>query len=300
MITRQIALGLGLTGIILFSTKALFAKLAYQYGADAISLLLLRMVFSLPFYMFFALYKNQEKITVAKNDYLWVILFGFLGYYLASYFDFKGLEYIKASLERLILFTYPTFVILLSFIFFKIKISSYQLFAILITYLGICIVFLPEIEVSDPSTTLKGSLLVLLSAVTYASYIFGSGWLIPKFGARRFTSYVMIISSVLIIFQFMFESKMSINVLAFPKGVYIYGLLIALFSTVIPSFLISYAIKELGASQFSIFGSIGPISTVLLAYLFLEERLSSLQIIGGVVVIMGVFAAEYFKRNPKT
>ena len=162
MITRKIALGLGLTGIILFSTKAIFAKLAYQYRADAASLLLLRMVFSLPFYIFFALYKNQ-KITVAKNDYLWVLLFGFLGYYLASYFDFKGLEYIKASLERLILFTYPTFVILLSFIFFKIKISSYQLFAILITYLGICIVFLPEIEVSDPSTTLKGSLLVLLS-----------------------------------------------------------------------------------------------------------------------------------------
>ena len=210
------------------------------------------------------------------------------------------MEYIKASLERLILFTYPTFVILLSFIFFKIKISSYQLFSILITYLGICIIFLPEIEVSDPSITLKGSLLVLLSAVTYASYIFGSGWLIPKFGARRFTSYVMIVSSVLIIFQFMVESKMSINVLFFPKGVYIYGVLIALFSTVIPSFLISYAIKELGANQFSIFASIGPISTVLLAYLFLEERLSSLQIIGSVVVIMGVFAAEYFKRNPKT
>ena len=209
------------------------------------------------------------------------------------------MEYIKANLERLILFTCPTFVILRSFIFF-IKISSYQLFAILITYLGICIVFLPEIEVSDPSTTLKGSLLVLLSAVTYASYIFGSGWLIPKFGARRFTSYVMIVSSVLIIFQFMVESKMSINVLFFPKGVYIYGLLIALFSTVIPSFLISYAIKELGANQFSIFASIGPISTVLLAYLFLEERLSSLQIIGSVVIIMGVFAAEYFKRNPKT
>jgi drug/metabolite transporter (DMT)-like permease len=166
--------------------------------------------------------------------------------------------------------------------------------------LGICIIFLPEIEVSDPSITLKGSLLVLLSAVTYASYIFGSGWLIPKFGARRFTSYVMIVSSVLIIFQFMVESKMSINVLFFPKGVYIYGVLIALFSTVIPSFLISYAIKELGANQFSIFASIGPISTVLLAYLFLEERLSSLQIIGSVVVIMGVFAAEYFKRNPKT
>tara|TARA_X000001036_G_C20670742_1_gene802374 strand:- start:14 stop:916 length:903 start_codon:yes stop_codon:yes gene_type:complete len=300
MMTRQIAIGLGLTGIILFSTKAIFAKLAYQYEVDAINLLLLRMTFSLPFYLFFAFYKNQEKVTAAKNDYLWVLLFGFLGYYLASYFDFKGLEYIKASLERLILFTYPTFVVILSFIFLKIKISRYQLYAILVTYLGICIVFLPEIEINNPSTTLRGSLLVLLSAVTYASYVFGSGWLIPKFGAIRFTSYVMIVSSILIIAQFMVESKMNVNVLIFPKEVYIYGLLIALFSTVIPSFLISYAIKELGANQFSIFGSIGPISTLMLAYLFLEERLSSLQLLGSIIVMMGVFTAEYFKKDPKT
>lgn len=298
--TRQIAIGLGLTGIILFSTKAIFAKLAYQYEVDAINLLLLRMTFSLPFYLFFAFYKNQEKVTAAKNDYLWVLLFGFLGYYLASYFDFKGLEYIKASLERLILFIYPTFVVILSFIFLKIKISRYQLYAILVTYLGICIVFLPEIEINNPSTTLRGSLLVLLSAVTYASYVFGSGWLIPKFGAIRFTSYVMIVSSILIIAQFMVESKMNVNVLIFPKEVYIYGLLIALFSTVIPSFLISYAIKELGANQFSIFGSIGPISTLMLAYLFLEERLSSLQLLGSIIVMMGVFTAEYFKKDPKT
>ena len=117
MMTRQIAIGLGLTGIILFSTKAIFAKLAYQYEVDAISLLLLRMTFSLPFYLFFAFYKNQEKVTATKNDYLWALLFGFLGYYLASYFDFKGLEYIKASLERLILFTYPTFVVILLYSF---------------------------------------------------------------------------------------------------------------------------------------------------------------------------------------
>ena len=161
-------------------------------------------------------------------------------------------------------------------------------------------VFLPEIEINNPSTALRGSLLVLLSAVTYASYVFGSGWLIPKFGAIRFTSYVMIVSSILIITQFMIESKMNVNVLIFPKEVDIYGLLIALFSTVIPSFLISYAIKELGANQFSIFGSIGPISTLMLAYLFLEERLSSLQLLGSIIVMMGVFTAEYFKKDPKT
>ena len=300
MVTRQIAIGFGLTGIILFSTKAIFAKLAYQYEVDAIYVLLLRMVFSLPFYLILAFFENEKKVTATKNEYLRLLLLGFLGYYLASYFDFKGLEYIKASLERLILFIYPTFVIILSFIFLKIKISRYQFYAILVAYFGICIVFLPEIEISTPSTTLKGSLLVLLSAVTYASYIFGSGCLIPKFGTRRFTCYVMIVSSIMIITQFIIECEMSVNLLNFPKEVYMYGILIAIFSTVIPSFLISHAIKELGPNQFSLFGSIGPISTLMLAHVFLEERLSTLQILGSVVVIMGIFATEYFKVDPKT
>ena len=300
MVTRQIAIGFGLTGIILFSTKAIFAKLAYLYEVDAINVLLLRMVFSLPFYLILAFFKNEKKVTATKNDYLRLLLLGFLGYYLASYFDFKGLEYIKASLERLILFIYPTFVIILSFIFLKIKISRYQFYAILVTYFGICIVFLPEIEISTPSTTLKGSLLVLLSAVTYASYIFGSSCLIPKFGTRRFTCYVMIVSSIMIITQYIIECEMSVNLLNFPKEVYMYGILIAIFSTVIPSFLISLAIKELGPNQFSLFGSIGPISTLMLAYVFLEERLSTLQVLGSVVVIMGIFATEYFKVDPKT
>ena len=300
MVTRQIAIGFGLTGIILFSTKAIFAKLAYQYEVDAIYVLLLRMVFSLPFYLILAFFENEKKVTATKNEYLRLLLLGFLGYYLASYFDFKGLEYIKASLERLILFIYPTFVIILSFIFLKIKISRYQFYAILVAYFGICIVFLPEIEISTPSTTLKGSLLVLLSAVTYASYIFGSGCLIPKFGTRRFTCYVMIVSSIMIITQFIIECEMSVNLLNFPKEVYMYGILIAIFSTVIPSFLISHAIKELGPNQFSLFGSIGPISTLMLANVFLEERLSTLQVLGSVVVIMGIFATEYFKVDPKT
>ena len=300
MVTRQIAIGFGLTGIILFSTKAIFAKLAYLYEVDAINVLLLRMVFSLPFYLILAFFKNEKKVTATKNDYLRLLLLGFLGYYLASYFDFKGLEYIKASLERLILFIYPTFVIILSFIFLKIKISRYQFYAILVAYFGICIVFLPEIEISTPSTTLKGSLLVLLSAVTYASYIFGSSFLIPKFGTRRFTCYVMIVSSIMIITQYIIECEMSVNLLNFPKEVYMYGILIAIFSTVIPSFLISHAIKELGPNQFSLFGGIGPISTLMLAHVFLEERLSTLQVLGSVVVIMGIFATEYFKVDPKT
>jgi len=263
-------------------------------------MLLLRMVFSLPFYVFFAFYRNSEKSIATHKDYGLLILFGFLGYYLASYFDFKGLIYVKASLERLILFTYPTFVILYSYYFLNIRINRNQLWAILITYVGILIVFVPEVDIGDQIATIKGTGLILLSALTYGAYIFGSGWLIPKFGARRFTSYVMIISSALIIVQFLVESKMQINVLALPKGIYILGFLIAIVSTVIPSFLISFAIKELGANQFSIYGSVGPISTISLAFVFLGERMTGWQVFGGLVVIAGVLAAEYYRKQVKT
>ena len=297
---RQTAILLALAGIILFSTKAIFVKLAYQFNADPITMLLLRMVFSLPFYVFFAFYRNSEKSIATNKDYGLLILFGFLGYYLASYFDFKGLIYVKASLERLILFTYPTFVILYSYYFLNIRINRNQLWAILITYVGILIVFVPEVDIGDQIATIKGTGLILLSALTYGAYIFGSGWLIPKFGARRFTSYVMIISSALIIVQFLVESKMQINVLALPKGIYILGFLIAIVSTVIPSFLISFAIKELGANQFSIYGSVGPISTISLAFVFLGERMTGWQVFGGLVVIAGVLAAEYYRKQVKT
>jgi drug/metabolite transporter (DMT)-like permease len=272
-------------------------KLAYLYEVDSVSLLLLRMLFSVPFYVVIAL---LQKPLVDKNptprDYYLLIGFGIIGYYLASYFDFLGLTYIKASLERLILFIYPTLVFFISFIFLKKSISRNQIFAILITYFGVAIVFSSELNQGQSENVILGSFLIFLSALTYASYLVGSGWLIPKFGATRFTSYAMIISSICVFVHYSFTREIA-NIFLFKTEVYWIALMMAVFATVIPSYLISFSIKTLGAGNFSIMGSLGPISTVLLAYVFLDERLTIVQILGAIVVIAGVMIAERKVKN---
>jgi drug/metabolite transporter (DMT)-like permease len=277
---------IAIVGIVLFSTKAIMVKMAYVYDVSSIHLLLFRMLFSLPFYIGITIYfKPEHPEKIVKDDYLWIIFFGFIGYYLASYFDFIGLQYIKAGLERIILFIYPTLVILIGRVFLKEKITSRQIIAILITYFGVVISFWGEIQIENDALVL-GGFFIFLSALTYASYIVGSGWLIPKFGVIVFTAYAMIISSLCVFFHYLIVDRGEL--LHYQKEVYLLGLLMAIISTIIPSFLVSLAIKKLGASNFSIIGSIGPISTIILAYILHNERLSILQIIGAIVVIIGI------------
>jgi len=269
-------------------------KLGYQFDIDSISLLLLRMAFALPFYLVMALLKKPQS-PVTRKDYLWLIGLGLIGYYLASYFDFTGLKYIKASLERLILFIYPTLVVLISFVVFRKRISRNQAFGILITYVGILVIFGTELQLENRDDVLIGGSLIFLSALTYAAYLVGSGWLIPKFGSSVFTAYAMIVSCLAVIVHYSIASPA--DLFAFPKEVYLIGFLMAFFATVVPSFLISYAIKNLGANNFSIFGSLGPVSTIGLAYFFLDERISSLQMIGAIIILLGIFIAEKKKGN---
>ncbi|WP_055445863.1 DMT family transporter [Lacinutrix mariniflava] len=279
---------LGILGIVLFSSKAVMVKLAYQYKIDALSVLFLRMLFSFPFYIVIAyIYRNEKKGEAAINtkDYQWLVFFGVVGYYLASYFDFVGLTYIKASLERIILFVYPTIVLLFNKLFLKKKITKNQKIAILITYIGIIITFGSEVSISG-SNAYIGGFFVLLSAITFASYLVGSGWLIPKFGVVRFTAYAMLISCICVFVHFGIISQ--VDIFNFPWQVYVLGLLIAVFATVIPSFLVSISIKLISSSNFAIIAGIGPISTIILAVVFLNEKLAILQIFGTVVVILGI------------
>lgn len=291
---KSLGVILAITGILLFSSKAVMVKLAYQYEVDTVSLLLFRMVFSLPIYVVIAAF-NRPKEKVAGKDYMWLILFGFIGYYLASYFDFLGLIYIKASLERLILFIYPTLVLLISFVFLRKKITRKQVIGVVVTYLGVLIIFVSELSISDDSSVILGSVLIFLSALTYASYLVGSGWLIPKFGATAFTSYAMIVSCMAVILHYSLQRPMGL--LDFQPEVYWIGLAMAIFATVIPSYLVSFAIKILGANDFSIFGSLGPISTIGLAYLFLGETLTWTQFLGAGVIIGGIVLAEKKKKG---
>jgi drug/metabolite transporter (DMT)-like permease len=287
---------LGVLGIVLFSSKAVLVKLIYRYNVDAISALLLRMLFSLPFYIVIAYYfRNENKeIPNTRNDYLWVFFFGFVGYYLASFFDFVGLTYIKASLERIILFIYPTIVLLFNKFFLKQSISKKQRFAIFITYFGIVITFGSEVSISGENTYL-GGFFVLLSALTYASYLVGSGWLIPKFGVMRFTAYAMLVSCICVFIHSMF--MLNVNLFDFPKEVYFIGFLIAVFATVIPSFLVSISIKLINSSNFAIVAGIGPISTIILAVIFLNETITLIQVIGVIIVILGIL---FVSKNKKT
>ncbi|KGK31515.1 DMT family transporter [Cellulophaga sp. E6(2014)] len=282
-------------GVVLFSAKAVIVKLAYQYKVDYLTLLLFRMVFSFPFYLAIALWKKPAQPEVIKKiDWFWLFFFGFIGYYLASLFDFMGLQYIKAGLERIILFIYPTMVVLISWIVFKKKLSRNQFLALLITYVGVVVAFWDEIGLKGEGAIL-GGFLILISAITYASYLVGSGWLIPKFGALQFTSYAMIVSTVIVVLHFLIAGNYAL--FEYPKEVYYLGLSMAVFCTLIPSFLVSAAIDRLGASTFSMFGSLGPVATILLAFAFLDERVTFLQAIGMCIVLFGVTLVAIQKRK---
>ena len=271
-------------------------KLAYNYNVDAITMLLLRMLFSFPFYVVIAyLYRNKNNdIKNTKKEYYWVVFFGLVGYYLASYFDFVGLTYIKASLERIILFIYPTIVILLNRLFFKQNITKVQSIAIFLSYLGILIAFSDEVDISGGSVYL-GGFFILLSAITYASYLVGSGWLIPKFGVVKFTAYAMLVSCFCVFIHFSLIGDT--DLFSLPWQVYGLGFLIAVFATVIPSFMVSASIKIISSSNFAIVAGIGPISTIVLASFFLNERLTLVQFFGALLVIIGIVITSLKKTK---
>lgn len=277
-------------GVILFSTKAVIIKLAYQYDIDAVSLLLLRMLFALPFYVvIFGLRRKEWKENPLTKKQLGAILsLGFVGYYLASYFDFKGLTLISASLERLILFSYPTIVLVLSAIFLKKRITVPQYVSILITYLGIAIIFLDKGGITGGSSSdlLWGSSFIALSAFAYAVYLVGSNSLIAQVGTVRLTTYSMIISCFIVILHYLITTEP--DIFNYQLEVYLLSFLMAIIATVIPSFLINEAIKRMGAPNVSIIGSLGPVSTITLSMIFLGEALTFIQYGGALVIICGV------------
>lgn len=282
---------LALLGAICFSTKAVFVKLAYRdTEVDAISLLALRMIFSLPFFVISAPVSSSRQSNVRFTNKQWfqVALVGCLGYYISSLLDFLGLQYVSAGIERLILFIYPTLVLLMSAIIFKVKIKPVQWLALFITYVGLIAAFISEADVQSAQNKnfLLGSLFIFVCAFTYAAYIVGSGRLIPVVGATKFNSYAMSFASVGVLLHFFITSDVSL--LGFSTPVYIYGFLMAVLSTVIPSYLVVAGIKRIGSDNAAIVGSVGPVSTIVMAYFFLAETVSGLQLLGTVLILAGV------------
>lgn len=278
-------------GAVLFSTKAVIVKKAFaDIQIDALSLLTLRMFCSLPFYLL-ALYVTKDKNSnspLTTRQWWHLLWLGIFGYYLSSFLDFEGLQFISAGLERLILFLYPTFVVLINAFLFRQKITGIQKIALLLTYAGIGIAYFGEMKVdfSNPGF-LSGSFLIFLCAVTYSIYIVGSGKLIPQIGATRFTTYAMLAASGGIFVHFIIRNNWNVFYSS-NSTVWLYGLLIAVVATVIPSFLISAAMKKIGSNNLAIISSIGPVSTIIQAHFILGEEMFTEQIIGTILVIAGV------------
>jgi len=282
-------------GSICFAGKAIMVKYNYlHYHVDTISLLALRMLFSAPFYLiilFFQDRKQSEAPKLTVNQWAWMLFIGLVGYYLAAFFDFWGLNYISASVERLILFIYPTMVVILSAIFLKKPIHKIQYLALVITYMGVAFAFVPDLRVGMQKDLIIGSSLIFLSSLTYAIYLIGSGEMIPKVGALRFTCYAMLISTAMIIIHY--SISIGGNLLGYQSAVYRLSIGMAVFTTVIPSFMISEGIKRIGSGNTSIIASIGPIATIIMANIFLDEIINSWQIVGTFIVLGGVLMISW-------
>ncbi len=278
-----------------FSAKAIFVKLAYNYDVDAITLLMMRMMFALPFFVVMAYIeerKTEQRIDRANT--MLIILLGLLGYYLSSLLDFMGLVYVTAGLERLILFVYPTMAVILSALFFGKTIRKEAVIALILSYAGIAFAMVHDISLSGEHVLL-GAAFVFGSTLTYSIFLVGSGEVIPKVGAKRFTAYAMIVSCMAVFMQFF--AVRDLSHFDQPMPVYGYGMAMALFSTVLPSFLLAAAIARIGASITSITGSLGPVATIGMAALFLGEPLSMAQLAGAALVLTGIFMLGKQKEN---
>lgn len=277
-------------GAILFSTKAIIVKKAFaDTHIDALTLLTLRMVFSLPFFLIaaFIISSKSDNVKMNKKQWLQLLVLGISGYYLSAYFDFTGLQYISAGLERLILFLYPTFVLLINRVFFKQTITRIQMVALALTYLGIAIAYFNEMRFdTDNPYFFWGSFLIFACSVTYAIYISGSGKVIPFVGAAKFAAYSMLIATAVLFIHFIVRGDYSGVTQA--QSMWTYGLLISIVATVIPTFMLSAGLSKIGSNNVAIISGIGPVSTILQAHWVLGEKIHTAQIIGTVMVVAGV------------
>jgi drug/metabolite transporter (DMT)-like permease len=290
-----------LLGAILFSTKAIIVKLAFgATHTDALTLLTLRMVFALPFYVVAAFLVSGQKTNVRMTGRKWLLVagVGMCGYYISSLLDFIGLQYVSAGLERLILFLYPSFVVFINALVFKQRITNIQKWALLLTYSGIAIAYLGELSIDTSKQGLYfGSFMVFLCAITYSIYIAGSGKIIPLVGANKFTAYAMLAATAGIFVHFAIAGNG--QVLATGKALWGYGLLLAVVATVLPTFIISQGLKSIGSNNVAIISGVGPVSTILQAHFFLNEPVFASQIFGTVLVVFGVLLLSWRRAAPK-
>jgi drug/metabolite transporter (DMT)-like permease len=277
------------SGAALFSTKAIFIKLAYMEQANAALMLALRMIISLPFFMgvgIYAAYKlhRQSKLP-GWHMALQALLVGLVGYYLSSQLDFAGLLFITAQLERLVLFTYPIFVLFLGWLFFKARITMFSIVAAAITYAGLVVVFMSALP-SGGKNTIIGTALVLGCAFTFAAYQLFAKKIISAMGSMLFTSIALSGSGFASIAHYCvvsggFDFSSSPRFFWLSAGT-------AIFATVIPSFLVNAGLSRTTPQTTSMIATISPLITISLAVWILNEPFTLADAIGSAMVIAGI------------
>jgi drug/metabolite transporter (DMT)-like permease len=277
---------MAITGSIAFSGKAIIVKLAYRYGVDAVTLIMYRMLFALPMFAIMAWWASRGKEPLSGKDWLGVIGLGFSGYYLASFLDFLGLQYISASLERLILYLNPTIVLILGALLFKRKITRTQAIAMGLSYGGVLLVFGHEVSF-EGKNVLLGTALVFGSAVSYAIYLVYSGEMVKRLGSLRLVGLATSAACLFCIAQFVILKPMAAAVVA-PEVIWL-SILNATLCTAVPVLLVMMAIERIGAGLAAQTGMIGPMSTIAMGVIFLGEQLNTWIIGGTVLVLLGVY-----------
>ena len=286
---------LAAAGAVAFSGKAIIVKLSYVYGVDAVTVIMYRMLFALPFFIAMGLWTERQAIArenpLTRRDVIDIVGLGFVGYYLSSYLDFLGLQYITASLERLILYLNPTLVVLLGWAIYKKPIHPIRMLAMAISYSGVMLVFSHELSLAGADVAL-GSSLVFGSAVSYAMYLLYSGQLVQRIGSLRLVGWATSVACVCCIAQFVMLRPLSAAVV--PVEVLWLGVLNAVACTVAPVLMVMMAIERIGAALAAQTGMIGPMSTIALGVWLLGEPLNAWIGVGTLLVVSGVFIVSKY------
>ncbi|MFZ5897451.1 MAG: DMT family transporter [Myxococcota bacterium] len=282
-----------------FSGKAVLAKILYRDGVDPLSVIALRMGFALPIFAASAWREERRAVRAGESlnvrDAGAVLVLGGLGYYASVYGDFAGLQHISAGLERLLMFSYPTLVLLMSALAFKQRIHRVQIACLVLTYAGIALAFSAETNLGDgeQGDVWLGSGLVFASAFCYAAYLVGGSRYINRLGARRFTSLSLSAACVAALVHFAAAGG---GLLDFSPRVYVLGVTMALLATVLPAFALSTGIRRIGPARAAVLGTVGPVSTLFLAYLLLGEPITVSQLLGAALVLVGATLVAFRGR----
>ncbi|MDB5743437.1 MAG: protein of unknown function transrane [Polaromonas sp.] len=280
-------------GAIAFSGKAIIVKLAYRHGVDAVTLIMYRMLFALPIFTAMAWWASRGKAPLSRKDWLGVVWLGFSGYYLASFLDFAGLAYISASLERLILYLNPTLVMLLGLVLYQRRVTMPQIVGMGISYAGVVLVFGQELTLMGSHAAL-GAVLVFLSAISYALYLVYSGEMVRRLGSMRLVGLATTVACLCCLLQFVLLRPLSAAAVA-PEVLWL-SVLNATLCTALPVLMVMMAVERIGASLAAQTGMIGPLSTILMGVLILDEPFTAWVAAGTVLVVAGIFVFTRYAR----